>query len=569
MNSTMKNILMIDVDALMPSRLGVFGNIDSVSPTLDKLAKASLNCTNAFSMGNPTEFALPGLFASAYLLDANGFRYGISDNQTTFAETLKENGYSTAAFMTAFRPKNDKYDRGFDDFYNLIDIQVTEKNLLNTAKWYREQYHNSKSLISQSECIEDMIEYYNEYLNDMILYCDNWEAYMSGSIVVNSSIFDNVNYDTVRKEVLKDKITFLENETSYICSYFNGSDLGITGIANKINVDRDKKVTSTLMDLIIRFALLLNIFVFFRKATSFGSSKKIIGHVLSLIKTGRKNIFNRYATGQYILSTFTNWLTHNREEKKPFFAYMKLMDAHEMNIYSHDVQEKSTNKKELLNAFKFFRSVGKNKKYTGNVLYDCAVRYSDEIIKKTLEMLKEKSILDDTIVVITADHGGLFPNIPVRDSEAHRVNSFVDELYRIPLIFSNVEIKAEEYKHLVSSVDINTTLLDMVGIDSPPSFRGGSILDQGFKRDHVLFENQGRGPCHLKYKPIKVCVRTGSKKIVYECQPNISNRGVVTEAFDLSLDPGEFRNLANSEDFILTCTRLIEIAELRVLEILK
>ena len=64
--------------------------------------------------------------------------------------------------------------------------------------------------------------------------------------------------------------------------------------------------------------------------------------------------------------------------------------------------------------------------------------------------------------MITADHGGLFPNIPVRDSEVHRVNSFVDELYRIPLIFSNIEIKAEEYKHLVSSVDINTTLLDMV-----------------------------------------------------------------------------------------------------------
>ncbi|MDA9043187.1 sulfatase-like hydrolase/transferase [Pseudomonadales bacterium] len=565
----MKNIIMIDVDALMPSRLGIFGNIDSVSPTLDQLAKTSLNCTNAFSMGNPTEFALPGLFASAYLLDANGFRYGISDNQTTFSETLKEHGYSTAAFMTAFRPKNDKYDRGFDDFYNLIDIQVTEKNLLNTAKWYREQYHNSKSLIPQNECIEDMIEYYNEYLNDMILYCDNWENYMTGPIVENSSIFDNVNYDAVRKKVLKDKITFREDETNYICSYFSGSDLGITGIANEINIDRDKKVTSTLMDIVIRFSLLLNIFVFFRKASSFRASKNIIGHVLSLVKTGRKNIFNRYATGQYILNTFANWLTYNREEKKPFFAYMKLMDAHEMNIYSHDVQDKSTNKRELLNAQEFFKSVGKSKKYTGNVLYDCSIRYSDEIIKKILDLLKERGILDETIVVITADHGGQFPNIPVRDSEVHRVDSFVDELYRIPLIFYNTKIKAEEYKGLVSSVDINTTLLDMVGIDSPSTFRGGSILSQGFERDHVLFENQGRGPCHLKYKPIKICVRTKSKKIVYERQPNIGNRGVVIEAFDLSADPEEFINLSSNKDFISTCTRLIKIAELRVTEILK
>ena len=233
MDSTKKNIVIIDVDALMPSRLGVFGNIDSVSPTLDKLAKASLNCTNAFSMGNPTEFALPGLFASAYLLDANGFRYGISDNKATFAETLKKNGYSTVAFMTAFRPKNDKYDRGFDDFYNLIDLQVTEKNLLNTAKWYREQYHDFRSSISQNECIEDMVEYYSEYLEDMILYCDNWETYTSGLIVENSSIFNNVDYENVKKHVLKDKISFLENEASYISGYFNGDDLGITGIAKK------------------------------------------------------------------------------------------------------------------------------------------------------------------------------------------------------------------------------------------------------------------------------------------------------------------------------------------------
>ena len=122
-----------------------------------------------------------------------------------------------------------------------------------------------------------------------------------------------------------------------------------------------RKVTSTLMDMMTRFALLLNIFVIFRKATSFRSAKNIIGHVFSMIKTGRRGLFNRYATGQYILSTFTNWLTYNRDAKKPFFAYMKLMDAHEMNIYSHDVQDRSNNKKELSNLFRFFRSVGKNK----------------------------------------------------------------------------------------------------------------------------------------------------------------------------------------------------------------
>jgi len=564
----MKNIILVDVDALMPSRLGYSGNLNSVAPTLNKIANSSLNCTNAFSMGNPTEFALPGLFASAYLLDANGYRYGIAENQITFAEVLKKNGYVTSAFMTAFRPKKDQYQRGFDDYYNLIDIQVTEKNLTNTAKWYREQYNSKSSIISRVECIKELIKYYQEYLNDIQFYCDNWESYNKSSVVPESSIFNNVDYADLRREILKDQKVFLKDMNGYIKNYLNGGILGISSISKNIKLDRDKKITTTFMDLRVRFKYFISTFLIWRKSTSFRSAKNIIGFIFYIVRKGRKSTLTRYASGQFILNTFSNWIRKKYNKKNPFFSYIKLMDVHELNTYSHDVQCKDTNKDEYSMLSRFFKDVKKDKEYKGNVLYDCAIRYNDEIIKKLLAFLKEEKLLDNTIVVFTADHGGQFPNLPVRDNEKHRVNSFVDELYRIPLMFFNKDIKPQVYEELVSSVDINTTLLDMIGIKAPSSFRGNTILSNNFIRDNVMFENLGRGPCDLKHKPIRVCVRTKYKKIVYESQPNEKSRGFVREAFDLITDSDEINNLSNNKKFLEKCRPIIEVAKKRVKEIL-
>ena len=563
----MKNIILVDVDALMPSRLGYSGNLNCVSPTLNKIADSSLNCTNAFTMGNPTEFALPGLFASAYLLDANGFRYGISENKITFAEILKKNGYVTSAFMTAFRPKKDQYQRGFDDYYNLIDILVTEKNLANTAKWYRKQYNTNSSIISRDECIRELIKYYQEYLNDILFYCDNWESYKKSSIVPESSIFNNVNYADLRKETLKDQKVFLKDKKGYIASYLNGGEFGISLISKFIDLDRKKKINPTFMDLRIRFKYFISTFLMWRKSTSFRSAKNLIGFAFYIFRKGRKSMLTRYPSGQFMLNTFSNWIRKKYDRKKPFFTYMKLMDVHEMNSYSHDVQCKDTNKDEYSMLSRFFKDVKKDKEYKGNLLYDCAIRYNDEIIKKLLEFLKEEKLLDNTILVFTADHGGQFPNLPVRENQKHRVNSFVDELYRIPLMFFNKDIKPQVYEELVSSVDINSTLLDMLGIKIPPSFRGKSIINKDFNRDYVVFENQGRGPCDLENKLIKVCVRSKFQKIIYEFKKYENDSGKVVGAFDLVNDPEECHDLSKNEIFIEKSNLLVQIAKKRINDI--
>lgn len=563
----MKNVIIIEIDALMPSRLGLDKSTSYIAPTIHTLAKSSLNCTNTFSAGNPTEFALPGLFASSYLLDYGGYRNGISNNPITFAEVLKNNGYQTCSFLNVFRPIMDGYDRGFDQSYKTVDFQVLEKNLMNTANWYKEHFKNENSIISKEKCIEDMIDHYEEYLENVLLYCKNFDDYMKDSIIPKSSIFNNIDFKFIKKEILKDKKIFSRNKKNYIKNFLNLGELGITQISKKIVQTRYSFIKTTKLDLKVKFQLIINSFLMWKKSASFKSAKNLMGTLLYIIINGRKSFITRYESGEYTLKKFMNWVEKKYDKKNFFFTYIKLLDAHELNIYSHDIQSKNTTSDEIKNISNLFKNIRRDKNYVGNVLYDCAINYSDRVVKKLINFLEEKKLRNNTIIVITADHGGQYPNLPIRNNITHRVNNFFDELYKIPLIINCKEIKAQDYKGLVSSVDINSTLLDMLNIKIPPSFRGKSIINKDFKRDYVVFENQGRGPCDLENKPIRICVRSKLQKIIYEFKKYENKSGKVVGAFDLINDPEEYYNLSNNELFIKKCNPLIQIASKRINDI--
>ena len=415
----MKNIIIIDIDALMPSRLALDKSTSYIAPTIQSLAKSSLNCTNTFSMGNPTEFALPGLFASSYLLDYGGYRNGISNNPITFAEVLKKNGYQTSSFLNVFRPVMDGYDRGFDQSYKTIDFQVIEKNLMNTANWYKKQFSDRNSIISQEKCIEEMIDYYEEYIENILLYCKNFNDYMQDSIIPKSSIYNNINYEYIKQEILKDKKVFSQDKKNYIKNFLDKSESGINRISKIIVQARDNSLKTTKLDLKFKFQLIINSFLMWRKSANFKSAKKLMGTLLNRIINGRKSLLTRYESGEYTLKKFMNWIERKYDKKKPFFTYIKLLDAHELNIYPHDLQNENSISDETKRISDLFKNIKRDKNYVGNALYDCAINYSDGVVKQLLNFLEQKKLIENTIIVITADHGGQFPNVPIRNESAH------------------------------------------------------------------------------------------------------------------------------------------------------
>jgi len=101
-------------------------------------------------------------------------------------------------------------------------------------------------------------------------------------------------------------------------------------------------------------------------------------------------------------------------------------------------------------------------------LYDTGIRYVDDHLGQLLDGLKQRGLLDNTLVVITSDHGeGLWQHgLPTHGRNLYR------ELIHVPLIFwypghiqAGVRVQAP-----VSNASIASTVIELSGSNSPSPF---------------------------------------------------------------------------------------------------
>ena len=165
------------------------------------------------------------------------------------------------------------------------------------------------------------------------------------------------------------------------------------------------------------------------------------------------------------------------------------------------------------------------------------IEHLDGEIGRILQTLEEQGRSDDTLIVLTSDHGeGMAHHQMVRKS------SLYDESARVPLLFSwpgHISENRMDTSHLTSGLDIMPTLCDYAGIEEPANMRGVSLraaleANAGLSRDFIVSEvtsNTGR------------MVRTERYKyIAYKGDP-------VDQLFDMKDDPGETKNLATSSAY--------------------
>jgi arylsulfatase A-like enzyme len=175
--------------------------------------------------------------------------------------------------------------------------------------------------------------------------------------------------------------------------------------------------------------------------------------------------------------------------------------------------------------------------------YDLSVRKTDERISRVFDLLSKKNILNETLIIITADHGhdAGVPNRNVGTGSA----SFYDEFIHIPLILYNPQISPMSINSLCSSIDIAPTILSLVGINAPDSFKGYPVFSEDVKeREYVISEHTHRGPCDLQRKPLYISIRTKEYKLIwkeYIYNKDISNQQF--ELYDLIQDPFETNNI--------------------------
>jgi len=116
--------MIISIDTLRADHMGIYGYSKNTTPNIDKWAKEAFVFNDAYTVIPQTYPSFATLMTGKHPFSTQIYRNGgfpISENSTTLAKILKENGYSTAAFITNdyLTAKNTNLNSGFEhNVYN-------------------------------------------------------------------------------------------------------------------------------------------------------------------------------------------------------------------------------------------------------------------------------------------------------------------------------------------------------------------------------------------------------------------------------------------------------------------
>ena len=161
-------------------------------------------------------------------------------------------------------------------------------------------------------------------------------------------------------------------------------------------------------------------------------------------------------------------LTRQPTRNAPFFLFVNLLQAHQN--YCPPVPRRrfsGWHHRTTVSPQKFYlqdNSPAVSKLVTTYAnLYDDEILYLDSVLGRLWQVFQSKSLLDDTVIIITSDHGEHFGE---RGHYTH-IMSLYNELLWVPLIahFPRSLAMPAKDQRLVSLNDLYATILDLV--DSP------------------------------------------------------------------------------------------------------
>ncbi len=175
--------------------------------------------------------------------------------------------------------------------------------------------------------------------------------------------------------------------------------------------------------------------------------------------------------------------------------------------------------------------------------YDVGIRYADEYVGKLLDLLEEKGIRDETLIIISADHGENQGELNVYGD-----HQLADEwTCRIPLIVAGPEIEPGIDDGLHYNLDLPPTITELINGDVPTGWDGRSFATSLINGDdvgrEVLVFSQGTWTCQRAVRWDDWLLLQTYHDGWREIEP--------LALFDLAEDPHETTNLAESEPAVV------------------
>jgi len=267
-------------------------------------------------------------------------------------------------------------------------------------------------------------------------------------------------------------------------------------------------------------------------------------------------------TTQYV----SRWIRNHI--KSPFFVFINYMEPHlphspspynsiyiPENIAPEDIKKvlRSAIGMGKGGAFLLKRKRSQEELSLINALYDGEIHYLDKRIGALYEHLKKLNVLDDTLLIITSDHG---ENLGDHGILGHAFGLF-NSLLNVPLIIRHPTYFTPGLiiENNVQTTDIFYTVLDVVGLNHNPSHLGlgKSLIRRIKEQDYVeMMIAEHDKPTDALDKAEKLGIDANhinkdQRAIIFRGYKYIQTSLGEEELYDLKIDPDESHNLISEK----------------------
>ena len=267
--------------------------------------------------------------------------------------------------------------------------------------------------------------------------------------------------------------------------------------------------------------------------------------------------------GARVAENFRHWTRERPLDARPSFVFLNFIEAHfPYHQLPADYAQRYTDRpmselKELSMALmgQQFGGPGRDAEEAAEPardMYDGGVLYSDEMLRRVVEAIRERGTLDQTVLVVLADHGevlGEWGNFFGHGPSVHQEAVSVPLVVRYPpVIPAGTRIAMP-----VSTLGVFGTILELAGVEAPPTLHVGSlmpvvlgltdspgpVLSERMKPIMLGGEGEDLGPLMRGSRRYR-SYRSGDWKLVETSEGE-------AYLFDLASAEGESRDLAASQ----------------------
>jgi arylsulfatase A-like enzyme len=259
----------------------------------------------------------------------------------------------------------------------------------------------------------------------------------------------------------------------------------------------------------------------------------------------------RYPAADVLVDQARNWLSRLGEE--PFFLWLHLMDPHhpyyppQKALSSLGISGMTPLRARFLNSFWNRGDIEARRlqRYREEILslYDAGIHWVDRQISLLVQAPQQFQCWDDTVFVVTADHGEEFLE---HGNRYHSPMSLPEPLIHVPLLLRVPELSGMHLSRFpFSLIHLAPTLLDAVGLAVPDSFQGRSYWEDisagNLPTEPALVECVGA--CNNPFQPADrmrprlMAVRDAVYKLVINFNGDFNRTS--DSLYDLQHDPGE------------------------------